>query len=255
MGKSSKNSSTTNTISEPWEQSQPLLQQLLDSTGTAFNAGQFDIPPFPDQRVAPQSGLTQESLGQFGDLGTVGNSITPLAGQGFEHFMNADPYRDLDVLKQNALGDIMPGAMSRFSGAGMLDSTLAADAAGRAATEAIAPIEYGAWNQQQSRKLGALGMAPRLAANQYLDAQMLGLAGDRQDSFDQRGIDASMAKYYEGQNQLYDELQRAASLAMGFGGMGGTEQGKSTQPGGGAMGTAGGVLQTLSPLVALGMMI
>jgi hypothetical protein len=85
---------------------------------------------------------------------------------------------------------------------------------------------------------------------------MLGLAGDRQDIFDQSQIDAEMTKYYEGANQLYDELQRAASLAMGFGGLGSTSQGTTaaTQPGGGALGTAGGVLQTLGPLVALGLM-
>ncbi len=255
MGKSSGSStSTTNTVARPWKPSHPLLENLLGATEGAFDTGQFDISPFPDQRIAPQSGLTQESLGQFGEIGTAGNTITPLAGQGFEHFMGADPYRDLDVLKQNALGDIMPAAMSRFSGAGMLDSTLAADAAGRAATQAIAPIEYGAWNQQEGRRLGALGMAPQLAANLYLDAQMMGLAGNQQDAFSQSQIGAQMDKYYEGANQPYDELQRAASLAMGFGGMGSSTQETTPQPGGGAMGTAGGLMQTLGPLVALGMM-
>ena len=252
MPKKSSNKTTTNTIAEPWKASQPLLKDLLGATGTAFGSGQFDISPYGGERIAPQSGMTQQSLGMFGDIAGAGNPITPQAQGAFGDFMNADPYRDLDLLKANALGDIMPAAMSRFSGAGMLDSTLAADAAGRAATQAIAPFEYGAWNQQQNRKLDALGMAPSLAMSSYLDPMMLGQAGLQQDAFSQSLIDAEMAKYYEGANQPYDELQRAASLAMGFGGMGSTST--STQPGGGLMGVAGGALQTLSPLAMMAMM-
>ena len=254
MGKKSSNKTTTNTIAEPWEASQPLLKNLLGATNDAFEGGQFDIAPYQDPRIAPQSGMTKESLAMFGDIAGAGNPFMGSAAEGFGDFMNADPYRDLDVLKQNALGDIMPAAMSRFSGAGMLDSTLAADAAGRAATEAIAPIEYGAWNQQQSRKLAALGMAPDLARASYTDPMMLALAGGTQDAFAQSQIDAEMAKYYEGANQSYDELQRAASLALGFGGMGASSTSTQQQPGGGLMGAAGGTLQTISPLIALSLM-
>ncbi len=251
-GGSSKN--TTNTVAQPWEASQPLLKQLIDATGVAFERGRFNIRPYRGERIAPQSGMTQQSLEMFGDIAGEGNPFGGPAAGAFGDFMNADPYRDLDLLKENALGDIMPAAMRPFSGAGMLDSTLAADAAGRAATEAIAPYDYGAWNQMQSNKLSALGMAPSLATSSYLDPMMLGQAGGQQDAFNQSLIDADMSKYYERQNRAYDELQRAASLALGFGGMGGTSTSTSTQPGGGALGVAGGAMQTLSPLIALSLM-
>ncbi len=257
MGKKSSNqtTATSNTVSAPWKASKPLLKDLLAATSGAFGAGEFDIAPYQDPRIADQSGMTQQSLGMVSDIATAGNPFMGQAAEGYESFMNADPYRDLDMLKSNALGDIMPAAMRPFSGSGMLDSTLAADAAGRAATEAIAPYDYGAWNQMQGRKLSALGMAPGLAASSYLDPTMLGQAGQQQDAFNQSQIDAEMAKYYEGANQSYDELQRAASLALGFGGMGGSTSGTSTQqqPGGGLLGTAGGVIQTLAPLIMMGM--
>lgn len=242
--------STSNTVTEPWEASQPLLKQLLGDTGAQYDAGSFDIQPWPGIRVAPQSGMTQDALQGFADIAGAGNPITPAATQGFMDMMDPSGFGGMDALKANALGEIMPAAMQSFSGAGMLDSSLAADAAGRAATQAIAPIEYGAWQQAQNRKLGALGMTPQLAASQYLDPQMLSMAGQQQDAFNQNVLNAAMGAFGEEQMRPYDELQRAASLAMGFGGMGGT--GAQKQGGGSsALGTAGGIVQTVAPLMAL----
>ncbi len=276
-GGSSKSKNTTNTVAEPWEASQPLLKDLIAATGSAFGSGQFDIDPYSGRRIARQSGTTRQSLEMFGDIAGQDDPFLGGAAGGFENLLNfgqapdflGDPYNNLSTLKENALGEIMPAAMRPFSGAGMLDSTLAADAAGRAATQAIAPFDYGAWNQQQDRLLSswgqqqsrelqglqsAVGMAPGLSQARYIDPQMLAMAGGVQDSYAQSKIDARMAKYYEGQNQPYDELQRAASLALGFGGMGGSKTTTGTQPGGGALGAVGGAFQTLSPLVALSLM-
>jgi len=244
----------TNVVNKPWRESQPFLKNLLADAQSGYDAGVFSTDPFTGNRVAPQSGMTQQALGQFSDIATAGNPISGQAQQGFGDFMSGDIYRDLDAVKQNALGDIMPAAMSRFSGSGMLDSTLAADSAGRAATQAIAPIEYGAWDSAQNRKLSALGMAPSLAANSYLDSQMLSMAGQQQDAFDQRNIDAEMAQYYETQNQEYDELQKASALGMGFGGMGGSQANNTGDSGGGTLETIGGIMQTVGPLIAMAFM-
>ena len=249
MGKGGGSSSTQ---SSPWKPVKPLLKDLIGGTQSAYDTGQFNISPYDDPRVADQSGMTQQSLQQFSDIASAGNPFMGQAAGAYEDFMNADPYRDLDTLKENALGDIMPAAMGRFGSSGMLDSSLAADAAGRAATQAIAPFEYGAWNQQQGRKLQALGMAPDLARSSYIDPMMLGQAGRQQDAFAQTNIDADMAKYYEGENQSYDELQRAASLAMGLGGMG--SKAKTSEPGGGALGMAGDVMQIAGPLMMMASM-
>jgi hypothetical protein len=77
-----------------------------------------------------------------------------------------DIYRDLGKVKANALGSAVPAAVSMFSGNGMTDSSAAMDTVGRAATEAVAPIDYGAWSQAQDRRLAAVGQddASRLAA-------------------------------------------------------------------------------------------
>lgn len=64
-------------------------------------------------------------------------------------------YRDFDQLKANTLADVVPAVSSRFANSGMLDSTMAADTMSRSAAEAVAPIEYGAWESQQGRMLDA----------------------------------------------------------------------------------------------------
>ena len=243
---------TSNTVSEPWSASQDLLKGLIGDTQSLYGQGGMDIAPWPGIRVAPQSAMTQGSLQGFYDTATEGNPITGQAQQAFGDFMGGNQFGGLDQVKQNALGSIMPGAMSRFSGAGMLDSTLAADAAGRAATEAIAPIEYGAWNDAQNRKLSAMGMAPQLAANSYLDDQMLGMAGGQMDQYNQSLLNAAMGSYGDETNRQMDELQRAASLGMGFGGMGGTSTGTAKEGGGGGtMETIGSIAQTVLPLMAM----
>lgn len=250
MGKGGGGGDVTSTT-EPWEASQPFLRNLLGGTEAMYGAGGFDIPPWPGIRVAPQSGMTQAGLQGISDIATAGNPIIGPAQGAFGRFMDPDPYRDLDVLKERALGEIMPAAMSRFSGAGMLDSTLAADAGARAATQAIAPFEYGAYEQGQNRQLQALGMAPQLAQASYLDPMMLGQAGGQMDQYSQRVLDAAQGAYGQEATRPYDELQRAASLALGFGGLGGEQVQEQGGGGGGTMETIGGVMQVLGPLAMM----
>lgn len=232
MGKSSKTKSTSNTISEPWRAAQPYLKGLLADTQSAYKGGEFDVDPYEGTRVAPQSDLTQAGIGQITDLVGQPNQFIDAAGEAYGDIMQGDPYRDLDVLKQSVLSDVIPAVSSRFQNSGMLDSSMAQDTIARSAAEAIAPIEYGAWGDIQNRKLAGMEMAPRLVAGQYLPATTAITTGQYQDAYNQMLADAEMAKYYEGENQSYDELGRAANLMMGFGGLGGTTTGTSKQPSG-----------------------
>jgi hypothetical protein len=90
-----------------------------------------------------------------------------------------DIYRDLGTVKNNALGSAIPAAVSMFSGNGMTDSSAAMDTVGRAATEAVAPIDYGAWQAAQDRRLQAVGQdnSTRLAAIGQDDARQMQAIG------------------------------------------------------------------------------
>lgn len=85
-------------------------------------------------------------------------------------------YRDLDGVKKEALGSAIPAAVSQFAGNGMTDSSAAMDTVGRAATQAVAPIDYQAWQTAQDRSLAAVGQdnATRMAAIGQNDATRMG---------------------------------------------------------------------------------
>lgn len=246
MGKSSKNKSTSNVIAEPWKAAQPYLEDALGDVWGVASSGGFDVTPYSGDRVAGQGPLTTEALTQFYDLGANGNPIMDSAEAAYTNFLTGDTYRDMDTLKQNVLGDVIPAVSSRFSSSGMLDSSMAADTIARSAASAIAPIEYGAWENQQNRKLGALGMAPKLTATQFLPAQSMMTAGQMQDAYSQSLIDAEMARYYEGANQPYDEQKRIADLMLAYGGLGGTQSSTSKAPSGSS--TAGDIFQGIGGL-------
>lgn len=246
-----KSTTTQNTIAEPWKAAQPLLQRGLTEAERLYDAGQLTPDPYTGPRVAGQSALTQQGLSMLGGLG-ANNPITGAATGAYTDMLSADPYRDLDLVKQSALADILPAARSAFSNAGMLNSSIAGDAISGAAARAIAPIEYGAFENQQNRRLSLLGMAPQMQGLGYQDAAAQIGAGQQQDAYNQSLIDADMARYYETENRPYDDLQRLSGLAMGYGGLGGTQSGTTTQGrSSGAAGIAGAGLQLLPFLFGL----
>ena len=126
------------------------------------------------------------------------------------------------------------------------------DYAGRAATEAVAPIEYGAWNAAQDRSLQAAGMAPGLAEAAYLPQQMQARVGTQQDLMAQAMAEAEMAKYYEGQGQQANNFQGYLDAIMGLGQMGGTQSQTSPQPGTGIGPAIAGGLGTFGSLLGAG---
>lgn len=242
MGKDKTTRSTTK--QEPWSPAQPYLNDLVTGTRGAYQQGLFDVPEYPGVRVAPQSAMTQRGMDQVYNTATGNDPYAAGAQQMFSDFASGNnTYRDFDQLKANTLADVIPAVSSRFANSGMLDSSIAQDTIARSASEAIAPIEYGAWNQQQDRRMNAMQMAPGLSESRYMPGAQLLQAGQMQDQYGQKLADASAATYYENMMRPYEQLRRGSSLGFGFGGLGGTGTGTQTQPGGGVMETIGQIAQ------------
>jgi hypothetical protein len=270
--------STTTMKQDPWKDAQPYLRGNLLQANRLYHDGGFAPDPYGGQRVAPQSagssGAYDAVLRRGGGSPMIDNAYggidqlmrgqTPYAGMTQSDprlapmTSGADIYRDLGRVKKEALGSAIPAAMSMFSGNGMTDSSAAMDTVGRAATEAVAPIDYAAWQGAQDRRLsavgqdnstrlqafglgqqgqlGAAGMAPGLTAASYLPAQMMAQFGSGRDAHNQAGIEAAMAKYYEGQNKTRDNFTGYADIISRIAGQGGTTSatGPSGQPSGAA---------------------
>lgn len=213
--------STTTTNADPWEAVQPQLKDLARQGQRLANNGGFAADPYQGSRVGGFGNTSQEAMGMIRSMARDGAPGIDTAINTLTGMMNGTGYSDLATVKKNALGSAIPAATAMFSGSGLADSTMAMDTVGRAAAEAVAPIDYGAWQDQQNRALSAAGMMPQMEQARYIPAQMLQSVGTMQDLMRQARIDSRMEKYYEKEMQNAENLRGYAGLLTPLGGMGG----------------------------------
>lgn len=235
---------TQNTIAEPWSGAQPFLLDLVGDTQGIYEAGNLTPSPF-GPRLAGESAQTLASRQGMASTATSGNPITGAVTDAYGNMVGGgNTYGGLDAVREQALRQSLPAAASYFSNSGMLNSSVAGEGMAEAAARAIAPIEFGAHENAQSRALSAMSLAPQLAGMPYYDDQMLGRVGGMYDMRAQQELDDQAALYYETQDQPYQDIARASGLAMGYGGMGGTQSGSNTSRSNpGALGWLGALMQ------------
>lgn len=166
----------------------------------------------------------------------------------------------LAQVQENALADAVSSSTAMFAGSGMTNSGMAMDTTARAATEAVAPYEYMAYNDAMNRGLTAAGMqdaawnaggnrslgAANSANSLYLSSMDDALqAAGMQESANQFGANLGLqaAGMQEGANQYgmnvglqgagmrQDASQFGQSLGMQAAGMAPTLESASYIPG------------------------
>lgn len=210
MGKGSKTETTTQQV-EPWGAAVPYLQDVLGQASQLYGGGQ----------LAQLAGLTPDQLAAFEGIRNLAGQpgILDTAQGTLASLMDPTQYAaGLEGVTQEALATAIPAATAQFAGAGLTDSTAAQQEVARAATQAVAPYQYGAYQTAQDRALQAAGLAPQFQAAQYLPYQMLGSVGAQQQAQQQAALDLP-----------YQSLQRYAGLAYPAAGFGGTTTGTTTQ--------------------------
>lgn len=223
---------------DPWAATQGPLKSAISAGEGMFNSGGFAPSVYEGQRVA--------GFGDTSNLGmdmTMNAAMNPSATSSAQsqliRMMNPDYTSErLNAVKENALDSAIPAATSAFSGSGMLNSSMAMDTVGRAAAEAVAPYEYGAFENAQNRALSAAQSAPAIDRGTYLPGAMVTGVGGAQDAMRQAEIDAAMKQFYEGANPELQNLQGFSNFLLPISGQGGTTS--STQPGAGTLATLGG---------------
>ncbi|WP_299986652.1 hypothetical protein [uncultured Ruegeria sp.] len=236
---------TTVQKADPWGPSKPYLKGAMADAERLYESGGMSARPYTGDRVANLSDATQQGMA---GIMRAADDTTLIDGAGgtLNRMMNPEAFGErLEGVKNNALGSAIPQAVSMFSGSGMANSSQAMDHVGRAATEAVAPYEYDAFNQAEGRAMQAAGMAPGINAARYTPMQqMLGVGAIEQDQ-NQREIDADMAQHYEAGNKEANDLSAYTSMLMGYGGQGRTQSETTTGGGPGAGDILGGGLQGL----------
>lgn len=225
---------TTNQKISPWSGAAPILKDAMGAVQGAGVEG-FTVNPYEGQRVAQYSPMTMGGIDALAQSGMSG--ITPAAQSALMSNLNMqDTYRDFDTIRGTVGDNVKAQLASTFAGGG-LNSGLAQDTYTRALGEALAGVEYGAYNDAKSRQMQALGLSPQIAGLARADAGAQLTAGGMMDDLAQRNINADMARYYEGENADMDALMKYSGLARGFGGLG--SSGSTTSPTGNNIFSAG----------------
>lgn len=244
-------SQTVTQKTSPWSVAQPFLKNALGQAEALYKAGDFSATPYSGDRVAGFGDATTGAQQGILDMAAGGAPGTSAARDTMLGMLSGGMNPNLAAVKQNALGSAIPAAASMFSGSGMINSSTAMDGVGRAATDAIAPYEYQAYDTAQNRAMQAAQMLPGLDRAMYDPFLMQSQVGAQQDSMAQSQIDAEMKKYYEGEGQAAANFSPYLNAIMGLGGMGGTSSTTSPQQGTGLGPAIMGGLGTYGALAGL----
>jgi hypothetical protein len=191
-----------------------------DLEAKARAAAEMRIPGFgATTQGAMQSIIDRAGQGAPG-LDTARSFLTGMMGGG--------QYEGMQGVRDNILGSAIPAATSMFSGSGLTNSSVAMDGVGRAATEALAPFEYGAWENAQNRGMQAAGMMPGMEQAMYMPAQMQLGMGQMQDQLSQQRASMAQQAYNEAAGMPAANFSPYLNAIMGLGGMG--SSGSQTSP-------------------------
>ena len=232
--------STQNTVTEPWKEAQPALKAGITGAQNLYESGGFNLPVYQGQRVAELSpmeatGLNLTRLGARRGYGAMKNALGTV-----QDVASFGP-QDVTRIGDTAMADAMNAVFDRFNNAGMEGSSLNQAEAISAATRALAPIRYGANEDATNRQMQASQLASQIGAGMTQPGMAMAGAGSRMTAQEQAQLDAEAQKFNEMSRQDLAEQERFAQLAAMYGGMGGTQSGKSTPS---TFDTLGGIGQT-----------
>ena len=264
----------TRQSNEPPSYIQPYLQKGIQDLTALYDKG--DAPAYyPGQTVAPLSGQTQAALGSLYRRGASGSPVVGMANRGVMDTLGgkyldiaANPYFQAALeagfrpQTEQFTAEVMPALDAKFAGAGRYgggawrDTSLrAVDSLNRAQADAAAKASSGAYRAERSNQLSALGLAPQLAAQDYIDIEAMGRAGRGWDQYNQSLIDADIGRYNYDASKDWNYINRyLASLNAGYPGgeSSGTVRGSampsaSGESVGSILGGVGSILGSLTP--------
>lgn len=245
-GESKPQNVTTTTNTAPWSGQSPYLSQGFGFASQLLGSGGLSPAPYTGNRVSGFSNPTNAGLNMIQARAQTGSPVNTAASgltadtlQG--DYLNSNPYLDqtydraASAITRNFREATAPGIDSAAINAGRYGSNAwgnlrdsANDQLGRS-LEGLSSNLYGQnYDQERTRQMAALGLAPSIANQDYADAtKMLGAGSVMEGKQDQYNA-AAQDYYNEGQNKYYNDLQRFMGLIGGNYGQSGT--GTSQQP-------------------------
>jgi len=220
-GGGSKSESTSNNQPPSWVAGY-LPGYVNQAYAQYYPGGQTTPYPYPNQEVAPFTGMQQAGFDAVSQMG----QRSPLVDQamGFQsNVMSQDALNNplLNNYYTNAANQMMGSLNSGSVKAGAFGGSGAQDQSSQALSNLATQIYSPAWNQQEQQRQQAAYMSPYLMQSSYYPSQMLLGAGQQQQAQTQNILNAGYQNLYQQAGWPYQVLSDYGDIltkAMGGGG-------------------------------------
>lgn len=236
--------STTTSNSAPWSGQQAPLQYGFGQAADLYKSASPSY--YPGSTVANQGPATQafqqgaEALGANGDptVNAAGGYLNNVLGGQYTNGGPSNPFSQ--QLTKSVSDSVLPNIAAQFSLAGRYGSPDMAGTETTALTNALAPYQFGNYQQERQNQQSAAGMAPGQGQANAAPLGLLQQAGQSQDTQAQNLTNAGVNQWNFNQQLPANKLAQYMQLIQGN--YGGTGTQTTTQPSGGLLGGLGGLL-------------
>lgn len=244
MPPSGGNTSTTTNNQQPWQGQQAPLLYGFGQARDLYNSSSPSY--YPGSTVANQGPATKAFQQGATALGVNGDSTVNAAGGYLDNvlggqYTNGGPSNPFSQQLTKSISDsVLPNVAAQFSLAGRTGSPDEAGTMTTALTNALAPYQFGNYQQERQNQQSAAGMAPGQGQANAAPLGLLQQAGQSQDTQAQNVTNAGVNQWNYNQNLAANKLAQYMQLIQGN--YGGTGTSTTTQPSGGPLGALGGLL-------------
>jgi hypothetical protein len=223
--------STTTSSSGPPAYLQPYLtygagqaQNLYNSSAPSYYPGTTVARQSPYTTAANQ-GIAARAINGSPVVGSASSYLQNVLGG---KYLGSNPY--LGAVDQSVRDAVIPSVESQWSAGGRYGSPNMGSELARQIADAIAPYHYGDYQNERANQQAAMGAAPSLANQDWIDLQNVANAGQGIDAYNQRLVNAPVNQWNYNQNLAYNKLAQYMGLLLG-GGFGSQGTATQTQPG------------------------
>lgn len=242
MDKGPSGTTETTTKTEPWAEQKPYLtagfakaKDLLNSSGPAYYPNSTVAGFTPEQETALTGQANRAASGSPLVDAAQGENLRTLNG---EYLDAGNPH--LQAMIDRTYQAIRPNFDAQFAGAGRYGSGAHQAAIGDAIAKAGTDLAYRDYTAERGNMQNAIGQAPGLANQDYLDIEKMLGAGTLRQGQEQAELGADVQRYNYGQN--LESMKLGDYLKMVGGGYGSSStqsQPYFTNPMAGILGLAG----------------
>ncbi len=242
-GKGGGQSSTTNTVAQPWSGVQPYLKSGYSDLSNLYNQGAPSY--YPGQTVAQFTPQTNAALDWQTQRAISGSPVNAAAQNNTASTLNGDYLSAGNPYMQQAYNaaaapvissfnnQVLPGITSQFAAGGRTNSGLHQDTVNQA-TQALTDslsnmagtMAYNNYSNERSNQIKDTALAPSIANQDYYDINQLGTVGSILEGQNQANINSDINRYNYNSNA---DWQRAVDYLSTLAGAPGGSSSSTTQ--------------------------